>query len=108
MARETNKPIMLFFTAPNCTFSAQMLSGTFCDENIKHLAEQFVCIQVNAGISEELCREFNIKGFPTIQFISPQGIMLKRIAGKQSPEQLAMQMQATIQSLAIRHDTQRK
>ena len=101
-AREENKPLMLFFSSPNCVYSGRMLSDTFSDNEVKRLAERFICVQIDSSGMPELCKEFGIKGFPTIQFMSPHGVLLKRVAGKQSPDQLVSQMDAAIQSIVAK------
>ncbi len=103
-AREQGKPLLLFFFAPNCPFSTQMLDETFRDQAICRASDRFVCVRIDSSVETDLCREFHIKGFPTIQFMSPQGVMLKRITGKQSSSQLAVQMDAAIQSIAQKTD----
>ena len=97
LAREQGKPMLLFFSAPDCMYSARMLGSTFRDERILEMADRFVCVRIDASEEEELCKEFRIKGYPTIQFVSPQGVLLKRLAGSQSPDQLMTQMSGAIQ-----------
>ena len=99
-AKKENKPILMFFYGPNCTFSQQMRSVTFNNKDIKRLAEQFICVQVDEGSNLKLCTEFEVKGTPTIQFMTPQGTLLQRLTASQTSDHLLMQMQVVIQSLA--------
>lgn len=102
LARSESKPALVFFTLPNCANSKKMMESTFSDEEIVRLSSRFVCILVDGSESPELCEASQIKGFPTILFLSPQGAELQRLAGKQSPDQLALQMHVAIQSTAAK------
>ena len=71
------------------------------------LSEQFVCVLVDADAEPEVCRQFRVKGYPTIQFLSPRGTPLNRVTGKQPTVQLVMEMQAALQAVARRIDEPR-
>lgn len=101
-ARKEGKPIMLFFYLPNCVFCQQMQQETFTDEDVIRLSQQFVCIKVHFSREEKLRAEYDVSGTPTIQFMNSQGILLQRISAKKSPNQLLVQMQVAIESLAAR------
>ena len=102
VAVEEKKPMLLFFYSPNCVFSRQMLKETLCDEEITKLSRQFICVKINESRQREICEEYDVQGTPTIQFMNPQGILLQRLTAKRSPNQLLLQMQITIESLAAR------
>ncbi len=102
LARSESKPALVFFTLSNCSNSKKMLESTFSDEEIARLSNRFVCIMVDGTEHPERCEAMNIKGFPTILFLSPQGTELQRLAGKQNPDQLALQMHVALQSTAAK------
>lgn len=104
LAREQHKPMLVFFTAEWCTYCHQMEAEAFTDEPVVNLAKQFVCIQVDADCEPNVCREFRVKGYPTIQFLSPRGVPLNRVTGKQPAQQLVSEMQAALQAVARRND----
>ncbi|MDR3111039.1 MAG: thioredoxin family protein [Planctomycetaceae bacterium] len=97
IARETSKPLMLFFTTSDCVFSEKMVEGTFRDPDVVEISDRFTCVKIYAETNEDLCKEFRIKGYPTIQFMSPQGVLLKRLSGSQTAAQLTTQMTGAIQ-----------
>ena len=107
-AREAGKPMLVFFTAPDCIFSRAMAEETFGNENVAALSRQFVCIRVDAEDEPTVCQEFRVDAYPTVQFMSPRGIPMNRFTGKKSPEQLAVQMQAALEAIAFRTDYSRQ
>lgn len=104
-ADQEAKPLFVFFTLPDCVNSQKMVQTTFQDDEIKRLSQRFICVKVDASVDPELCERLKVEGFPTILFLSPQGIELQRLAGKQSPDHLAVQMHVAIQSTAARLGT---
>lgn len=103
-ARREAKPVLLFFTAPWCGFCHQMAQEAFTDERVVTLSEQFVCVLIDADQQPEVCREFRVRGYPTIQFLSPRGVPLNRVTGKKPGHQLATEMQSALQAVARRTD----
>jgi thiol:disulfide interchange protein len=104
-ARTQQKPMLLFFTASWCKYCHQMADETFVQNAVVELAQNFVCVLVDADAEPEVCRQFEVRGFPTIQFVSPQGVRLNRLTGKQPAQQLIAQMQAALHAIARRRET---
>ncbi len=99
-----SKPMLLFFTAEWCHFCHQMADEAFTHPQVVSLSEHFVCILVDADAEHDVCRQFQVTGYPTIQFLSPRGVPLERIVGKKPGHQLMMAMQAALQNVARRDD----
>jgi len=72
------------------------------DEQVVRLSKRFVCILVDADLEPEICRDFRVRGYPTVQFISPRGVPLNRMMGKTPAQQLAVEMQAALEATATR------
>jgi thiol:disulfide interchange protein len=100
VARAQGKPVLLFFTATWCDYCHAMARDAFCQEPVVNLSQQFVCVLVDADAEPDVCRQFRVRGYPTIQFLSPRGMPLNRITGKQPGHQLVMEMQAALQAIA--------
>lgn len=103
LAKRQHKPMLVFFTAQWCTYCHQMEADAFVQEAVVNLSRQFVCVLVDADAEPDICRNFRIKGYPTIQFLSARGVPLNRVTGKQPAQQLVMQMQAALQAVARRN-----
>lgn len=101
-AREAGQPMLVFFTAPGCSYCKQMVREASADQQVVRLSRRFVCILVDADTEPEVCREFRVRAYPTVQFMSPRGVPLNRVTGKTPASQLATQMQAALQATASR------
>jgi len=101
-ARRQNKPLMLFFTAEWCHYCHQMADEALANDQVVSLSERFVCVLVDADAAPDVCRQFRVSRFPTIQFVSPQGVVLNRLEGKRPGHQVTIAMQAALQTVARR------
>jgi thiol:disulfide interchange protein len=101
-ARRQNKPLMLFFSAEWCHYCHQMADEALTNDQVVSLSERFVCVLVDADAAPEVCRQFHVSRFPTIQFVSPQGVVLNRLEGKRPGHQVTIAMQAALQTVARR------
>jgi thioredoxin-like negative regulator of GroEL len=104
VASRDGKPALVFFTAEWCHYCHQMADEAFTNPQVVRLADQFVCVLVDADREPQVCRQFKVTGYPTIQFLSPQGVPLERIVGKKPGHQVMMAMHAALQHVA-RRDT---
>jgi thiol:disulfide interchange protein len=99
-AAEQGRPVLAFFTLPQCANAQQMMETTFCDAEIRKLSQRFVCVLVDASQNASMCEERNVNGFPTILLLSSQGTEIQRMSGRQNADQLSVQMQVALQSTA--------
>lgn len=100
LARRLRRPILLFFTAEWCQYCHQLADEAFCDEEVVDLSRRFVCVVVDADAEPEICRRFQVRGYPTVLFVSPLAAPLSRIVGKQPPADFVARMRAALQSVA--------
>jgi thioredoxin-like negative regulator of GroEL len=107
-AAAQRKPILLFFTAGWCHYCDQLAADAFNDPAVVSLAEQFVCVLVDADREPTICQHFRVRAYPTIQFISARGQSLNRLVGKYPGREIARQMHVALASLAQRlHGSER-
>ncbi|HEX3726811.1 MAG TPA: thioredoxin family protein, partial [Pirellulales bacterium] len=98
------KPMLVFFTAQWCRYCHQMADEAFTHPQVVALSQRFVCVLIDADAEPDVCRQFQVSGFPTIQFLSPSGVPLERVVGKQPGHQLMMAMQSALQNVARRQN----
>jgi thiol:disulfide interchange protein len=103
-AASQGKPMLLFFTAQWCHFCHQMADEAFTHPQVVSLSEHFVCVLIDVDAEPDVCGQFQVSRYPTIQFVSPRGVPLERVVGKQPGHQLMMAMQSALQSVARRAD----
>lgn len=94
IAAEHGLPCLLFFTAEWCTYCHRMEDAAFGDDVVSALADGFVCILVDADREPDICRQYEVSGFPTVQFVAPDGRLLHRLVGCQTASKLATGMRA--------------
>ncbi|MBQ9874711.1 MAG: thioredoxin family protein [Thermoguttaceae bacterium] len=101
-ASSASKPVLIFFMAKNCRYSAKMLDGAFADPRVERLAKRFVCVRVDMGdpANDALCDEYGVAISPTVQFVDPSGALLQRFSAEQSGDQLAERMAEALASSA--------
>jgi len=100
LAAEKGLPCLLFFTADWCTYCHEMEDTAFLDPEVAQMAKKFVCVLVDADHEKEICDQFSVSGYPTIQFVSSRGQVLNRLVGRQSAQQLVAGMQAALKRFA--------
>ena len=101
-AKRGERPMLIFFTAKWCGYCHQMVQDAFTDEAVVALSKKFVCILVDADREPEVCQEFDVRGYPTLQFMTSNGVPLNRLTGRRSAQQLLAQMEAALQAAAVR------
>ena len=102
IARQERKPMLTFFFVPENVGAQRMMETTFCDDEIKRLAEKLVYISVDGSQESSLCEELKISSFPTIILSNASGMEVRRLVGRQTPDQLAVQLHILLQATALR------
>jgi len=101
-AEQSGKPLLLFFHATWSASAKAMLRDTLRDPTIVRLSRRFVCVAVDADRDGSVCDQYAIVGFPSIQFVSPDGVPLNRLVGHRTADELAAQMHAALEAAAER------
>jgi thioredoxin-like negative regulator of GroEL len=94
------KPMLVFFTGRWCRYCHEMAAEALCDPDVRRLSEHFVCVQIDADDEPNVCRQFQITAYPTIQFLSRGGRPLDRLVGKRAASAVLREMQAAIDAIA--------
>ncbi|QGJ70255.1 Hypothetical protein PBC10988_19500 [Planctomycetales bacterium 10988] len=98
-ARRQGRPMLVFFTAEWCSYCHQMMEEALSDTRIVAQSQDFICVLVDADKEPEVCKTFQISGFPTVQFLSPQGTPLNRLVGSRPAEQVLYEMQTALEAV---------
>ena len=76
-AREQDKPLVLFLTAFWCRYCQRMDEEAFSEnENIALLNAYFISIRADDAQRPDVNTRYNLNGWPTIAFMSPEGDLL--------------------------------
>lgn len=86
-AKNEKKVVMIDFFAASCPPSKALDQTTWKDKKVLDwLDERAVCLKVDVENSPELFEKFTVRGFPTIIFVRPDGVVTQRLLGYVSPE----------------------
>ncbi len=88
VAKEQNKPMLVYFWTVWCPYCEKMQTEVFPQEEInKILREDFVLIAVDMDVNKEDTRRFNVQYPPQELFLTPEGKIVTRIPGYISAEE---------------------
>jgi len=86
-ARDENKPILVDFYTDWCGWCKKLDAETYGNETVAaFLNEGFICLKVDAGEHADLAKRYDVLGYPTILFLSPDGEEIGRIVGYEPPD----------------------
>lgn len=90
VGKEENKPVIVKFEADWCHFCKLMDANSFSDDRVIKTMEDFIVIKVNVETPEGrvLVNRYKVRGLPTLIGLNPEGKLIYRRAGYQSPEKL--------------------
>ncbi len=81
LARETGRPVMVFFSATWCSSCKSLINNAFSDKNVARAAEKVIPIYVDVDQNRQLAVDYNIRGVPTVFFLDSQGQAKLRLVG---------------------------
>ncbi len=88
-AKKTDKNIFLYFHAQWCTYCTQLKVRTFSDKKVQsYLNEHFVAIAVDADKNQNIARQYQVMGLPTMWFLKPDGSKISNLPGYVDADQL--------------------
>jgi thioredoxin-related protein len=81
-ARNQDKNVFLYFYAQWCTYCTQLSQTTFLDAKVQaYLDKHFVSISVDTDQNQTLSRSWQVKGLPTMWFLTPEGNKISSLPG---------------------------
>lgn len=96
LAKNQNKPVMIYFTADWCHYCRNLEENVFMNEEMtEKLSNSFVCIKVDVDKENNLVEKYKKSGFlgrftsmpvPTVIFADSYGNEVYRIEGEKSAE----------------------
>jgi uncharacterized protein YyaL (SSP411 family) len=79
-AQAENKPVMLWLGAFWCGYCQRMDQETFSDrENLALLSAYFVPLRIEYAKRPDIDARYNLNGWPTVAFFTPQGQLLAAV-----------------------------
>jgi len=82
IAQEQNKPVMIDVYTGWCKWCKELDRVIYSDTDVINLADQFVCIKINADKRHDLAARYNpTGGVPVIVFLRSDGMEIHRLGG---------------------------
>lgn len=89
IARDEQRPLLLFVTMDSCLYCQKMKLTTLKDAAVQdELKDRFVPVALNVKDEPEFVRTLRVRTFPTLVVIEPNGDVAESIVGYQTPTQL--------------------
>ncbi len=87
-ARQLKKPVLAYFFLRDSEFSRKLEEGLLADKAVVDVAEEFVCVRIDAARQGDDARKLDVRGAPTILLLDGEGNEMSRVAGLVEKEQL--------------------
>jgi hypothetical protein len=84
-AREGHCPLVVFFVAEWCQWSARLFSETLIDASARSVLQYVACARIEGDRSLPLVEQWDIDIYPTALVLAPDGRELGRIRGFDEP-----------------------
>lgn len=85
-SRQSNRPILLYFTAPWCQPCQILRRTTWADQNVNEALSAYVPVKVDIDRNSDLAIQYGASSIPAYAILDDQGNSTKAIAGYLAPE----------------------
>ena len=87
-ARQLKKPVLAYFFLRDSEYCRKLEEGLLADKAVVDVAEEFVCVRIDAAQQGDDARKLDVRGAPTILLLDGTGNEMSRVAGLVEKEQL--------------------
>jgi len=101
-AKERRKPVMIDFYTRWCRWCKELDRNTYADRRVDELSSNFVCVKVDAEKDMAAAARYDVRGYPTIVFLNPNGSLNSRVVGYRDPLRFRKAMETAMQHAAAR------
>jgi len=81
IAAKEGKPLMVDFYTDWCSWCKKLDQDTYSDQSIRALSEKFVSVKINADRDKDSTMRYDVRGYPTIIFLGPNGSVANKTSG---------------------------
>jgi thiol:disulfide interchange protein len=94
LAKESGKPVMLFFTADWCAPCVELKKYTFTDRRVVAASQRLINVYIDVDSDFETLSAYKVRGIPAIFFLNPLGQIISKYNGDRSPGSFVKEMTA--------------
>lgn len=95
------KPVLLFITAPGCSYCIKMKSDTFADRDVvAKVRQKFTAVKVDGRKHQKVAQKLKVKLYPTTAIVHPSGAVVEVISGYIGPKDFLNRLAAAEQKLS--------
>ena len=92
-ARQLKKPILVYFFLRDSEYCQKLEEGLLADKTVVDVAEEFVCVRIDAAKQGDDARKLDVRGAPTILLLDGEGNEMSRVPGLVEKEQLLAKLE---------------
>ncbi len=99
-AQQSNRPILVFVSMPNCHYCVKMKEQVYCLPRVKDLvANSFETLKADRFAHPKLISSLKIRLYPTTVLVSPNNKIVDVIEGYSDPAKFQQRLQTGLASL---------
>ena len=93
-ARQTDKSMMLFFSADWCPPCVEIKKRVFTDTGVIDASKSLVNIYIDVDQKRQIMRAHRVRGIPAILFLNPNGEKIGQLGGPRNAKNFVKHMKA--------------
>lgn len=101
-AKERRLPVMIDFYTKWCRWCKELDRNTYTDRRVDDLSSNFVCVKVDAEKDAAAAARYDVRGYPTVIFLNPNGSYNSRVVGYREPLRFGKAMEAAMQNAVLK------
>jgi hypothetical protein len=99
-AQQSNRPILVYVSMPNCPFCVKMLEQTYGKSAVEEMVKgSFETVCVDRSTNRDLVESLRVRWYPTTVLVSPNNKVLDKIEGFLDAKNFRMRLQTGLASL---------